>query len=171
MTRSVHTTRPSSRQVVRSGLAIALTAAWLVFLRPQHLGGPAAYVIVAGDSMLPGLHSGDLVVAMGQQAYGVGDVIVYAIPAGEPGAGSQVIHRIIGGDQTAGFITQGDNRDTADPWRPRPNDVVGKLALSAPTVGRALAFARSPLGLGGLTGFGVFAFILFAGAPRRASSM
>ena len=170
MTRSVHPRRPSRRQVLRAALGLAITAAWLVFLRPQHLGGPAAYVIVVGDSMLPGLHSGDLVVAMGQEAYGVGDVIVYAIPAGEPGAGSQVIHRIIGGDPEAGFVTQGDNRDTADPWRPRPNDVVGKLALSLPTMGRALAFARSPLGLGGLIGFGVFAFILFEGAPRRRAA-
>ena len=170
MTRFVHTTRPSRRQVLRAALGIALAAAWLVFLRPQHLGGPAAYVIVAGDSMLPALESGDLVVAMGQEAYGVGDVIVYAIPAGEPGAGSQVIHRIIGGDPAAGFITQGDNRDTADPWRPRPTDVVGTLELAVPTAGRVLAFARSPLGLGGLTGFGMFAFILFAGAPRRSAS-
>ena len=166
----MYTARLSGRQLVRAGLCLAITAAWFVFLRPQHLGGPAAYVIVAGDSMLPGLESGDLVVAMGREACGIGDVIVYAIPAGEPSAGSQVIHRIIGGDPAAGFVTQGDNRDTADPWRPKPNDVVGKLAISLPTVGRAFAFARSPLGLGGLTGFGVFAFLLLAGGPRQRAS-
>jgi signal peptidase I len=164
------TTRRSIGRVVRGGLALTIAAAWFVLLRPQHLGGPAAYVIVAGDSMLPGLHSGDLVVAMSKQAYAVGDVIVYAIPADSPGAGSQVIHRIIGGDAEAGFITQGDNRDTADPWRPTSRDVVGRLALSVPAVGHAFAFVRSPLGLGALAGFSLFAFLVVGDAPRKQAA-
>jgi signal peptidase len=162
--------RQSLRSVVRAALALGLAASWLVLLRPQNLGGPAAYVIVAGDSMLPDLRTGDLVVAARQPAYGIGDVIVYAIPDGEPGAGSQVIHRIVGGDSAAGFITQGDNRDTVDPWRPTPGEIVGRPALSIPALGRALAFVRSPLGLGALAGFGAFVFILLSGTePKKAT--
>ncbi len=157
-------------RLVRAAVALGLAAAWLALLRPQNLGGPAAYVIVAGDSMLPGLRTGDLVLAVRQPAYAVGDVIVYAIPAGKPGAGSQVVHRIVGGDAVAGFITQGDNRDTADPWRPTPDEIVGRPALSVPAAGRALAFVRSPLGLGALAGFGAFVFILLSGTSRKPAA-
>lgn len=163
-------TRLAIGRLVRAALALALAAAWLVLLRPQNLGGPAAYVIVAGDSMLPNLRTGDLVLAVRQPTYAVGEVIVYAIPAGKPGAGSQVIHRVVGGDSAAGFITQGDNRDTVDPWRPTSDEIVGRPALSIPAVGRALAFVRSPLGLGALAGFGAFVFILHAGADRKPAT-
>ena len=159
--------RRATGRVARTCLALGLAAAWLVLLRPQNLGGPAAYVIVAGDSMQPSLRTGDLVVAAKQPTYDVGDVIVYGIPAGKPGAGSQVIHRIIGGDAETGFITQGDNRDTADPWLPTLNEIVGRPTLSIPAVGRALAFVRSPLGLGALAGFGAFVFILLSGTDRK----
>jgi signal peptidase I len=109
-------------------------------------------VIVSGESMEPALEAGDLVVTVRKRGYDVGDVIAYRIPDGEPGAGVLVIHRIVGGSAGAGYITQGDNREGRDPWRPRPHDVVGTEAVSVPRVGLGLAHVRTPLGLAVLAG-------------------
>lgn len=109
-------------------------------------------MIVSGESMEPTLHAGDLVLTVRKRAYEVGDVVAYRIPEGQPGAGVLVIHRIVGGSARAGYITQGDNRDGRDPWRPRPSDVVGAKGVSVPRVGLALVYLRTPLGLAALAG-------------------
>ena len=105
-----------------AGLALTVAAVvfWALFLRPQSLGGPAAYVLVSGKSMLPRYHTGDLVLVEQQSRYHVGEVIAYHVPKGDPMAGAQVIHRIIGGDAQHGFVVQGDNRTAPDVWRPKP---------------------------------------------------
>lgn len=140
--------------------AVAIAAVWFALFRPTTLGGPAAYVVVAGDSMLPGLRSGDLVVAQQRPSYGVGDVVVYRVPAGEPGAGASVIHRVAGGSLQDGLVTRGDNTGAPDMWHPGPADVLGAAWFSVPGFGRIVAFVRSPLGLGAVAGFGVFALLL-----------
>jgi hypothetical protein len=47
-------------------LTTALFLAWFLLLRPVTLGGPVGYVIVAGVSMEPAFHTGDLAVLLGQ---------------------------------------------------------------------------------------------------------
>ena len=140
-------------------------ALWLVFLRPGALGGPGAYVVVEGTSMLPSVHGGDLVVARKSDAYRVGDVVAYHIPGDGVGAGRLVIHRIVGGSAAQGYVVKGDNRALADPWRPRPGDIAGRALAVAPRVGSALVVLRSPLGLASLAG--LLTLLSFAGGPRR----
>jgi signal peptidase I len=148
---------------------IALIAFWALFLRPTFLGGPATYVIVSGQSMEPTLHTGDLVFALKNSSYRSGDVIAYRIPKGDSGAGAMVIHRVIGGSAREGYITQGDNREGRDQWRPKPHDVLGTMAVSVPRVGLALAFMRTPLGIAMLAGLATFFFVA-AGRGRRRGS-
>lgn len=156
-------TRSGGRRLLRlttSVVGLALAAGWLLFLLPASLGGSAAYVIVSGTSMQPTLHTGDLVVLREQSAYEVGDIVSYRVPEGDPGAGSTVIHRVVGGDAESGYVLKGDNRDTVDMWRPRPDDVAGRQLVAAPYAGRVLAFLRSTLGLallGGLLTTGLVA--------------
>ena len=76
---------------VAAAILVGVTALAL----PVALGGNTTYTIVAGRSMEPALESGDLVITRRQASYEVGDVIVYEIPAGDPGAGVKVIHRIV----------------------------------------------------------------------------
>jgi signal peptidase len=149
-------------------LTVALIVAWAVLLRPQLLGGPAAYVIVSGASMEPALANGDLVVATKKDSYRVGDVVAYRVAKGEPGDGALVIHRVVGGSATAGYLTKGDNREGRDLWRPRPNDVLGSVSVRLPRAGLLLALIRTPLGLAALAGLMTFLFVS-AGRKREAT--
>jgi signal peptidase I len=148
-------------------LTVALVAAWFFLLRPQMLGGPAGYVMVSGTSMLPGYHNGDLIVVHAESQYRVGDVVAYRVPEGDPAAGLQVIHRIVGGSPARGFVMQGDNRSAPDIWRPKPGDVVGAAWLDVPKGGVVLAFLHSPLLLASLAAGIVFA--IFLGGSARKS--
>jgi len=114
-------------------IALILIGGFFV-LRPQVLGGPVAYAVMHGSSMVPTLHDGDLVVAERHTHYQQGDVIVYRISAGLPGAGEIIIHRIVGGDGSTGFITQGDNVRGADPVNPRTANVLGSVWFYVPAV-------------------------------------
>jgi signal peptidase I len=133
---------------VRNLLACALLLAalgWLFFLRPQVLGGPAAYVLVSGNSMEPALDAGSLVIAFRQDEYQVGDVVVYRVPVGGPAAGRLVIHRIVGGSAESGYVMRGDNTSGSDIWRPAPRDIIGQSEVVVPGVRPVLLFARSPI--------------------------
>ena len=175
-TRPIEIRRPRARPRVgvRRALALLLmlviAAAWFVFLRPGALGGPATYVIVAGASMEPKLHSNDLVVAFEERSYSVGDVVVYRVPAAESGAGTYIVHRIVGGDPHRGFLVQGDSRQGPDHWEPRADEILGKMQLHVPHVGTALVFLRGPAGLALIAGLISFLLVLwvFAGSGAEA---
>lgn len=159
---------PTRRRLRGAAVVLAwlvVGAGWAMVLRPQFLGGPAAYVAVAGDSMEPGLSTGDLVVALRRDGYRRGDVVVYRVPAGEPGAGTMVIHRIVGGSAADGFVLRGDNRGTDDLWRPLTDDIAGKLAVTLPRGAAVLQRARTPAGMGLLAGL-VTASMIVAGRRR-----
>jgi signal peptidase len=141
-------------------LTIAAVVFWVMFLRPQSLGGSAAYVLVSGHSMLPRYKTGDLVLVEKHSSYHVGEVIAYHVPKGSPVAGAQVIHRIIGGNGKTGFIVKGDNRTAPDVWHPTNKDVVGAKALRIPDGVLVLTILRSPLLLGLLAASFAFVFIL-----------
>jgi len=121
----------------------AAIGAWFVWLRPQGLGGPAAYVVVSGESMVPTLQPADLAIARREDRYEVGDVVVYRVPPGEPAEGSLVIHRITGGDATT-FAMRGDSASAPDLWRPTTEDVVGRVTFVVPQAGRLLPLLRMP---------------------------
>lgn len=129
--------------------AIQWVAVGLVVLA-IHQGFVAA-VMVSGDSMLPNLRNGDIVVAVKQRDYTVGDVAVFRIPEGV-GQGQSVIHRIVDGSSQQGWTFQGDNRDLADPWLVRDRDIVGTPRAVVPGGTRWLRLAaeRAPYVIAGL---------------------
>src|SRR6266850_3122564 len=152
------------------GIAVAVLVClfWAQYLRPQSFGGRAAYVLVSGKSMLPRYHTGDLVLVEKQSSYHVGQLIAYRVPKGDPMAGAQVIHRIIGGSAQKGFVVQGDNRTAPDVWRPKPRDIVGAKALRIPNAVLILQFLRSPLVLALLAACFVFVRVLLPGDENEA---
>lgn len=147
-------------------LTAGAIAVWIFVLRPGSLGGPATYIVVAGTSMQPGMHTGDLVLSLKQDSYQRGDVVTFEVPEGEDGAGTLIIHRIVGGNAEDGFITQGDNRDSIDYWRPKPEDIKGKRFLLIPQGGQLLALLRTPAALGILAGLFAFIAVLVPPDPK-----
>ena len=154
-----------AKQVARLAVSLTVVALWCVLLRPQALGGPAAYLVVRGDSMLPTYESGDLLILHSAPGYAVGDVVAYLVPKGEFGEGHLVVHRIVGGDAGAGFVLEGDNNPAPDPWQPKLVDVVGRPWVAIPKVGGVVAWARQPLILGALAASFAVAFVI--GRPSR----
>jgi signal peptidase len=130
--------------VLNIAVTLVLAVFWWNLYRPQFVGGPAGYARVSGESMESTLVDGDLVITREHDSYHVGEVIAYRIPEGNRLAGVGVIHRIVGGSADAGYITQGDNRDTTDPWRPTAREVIGSVALRIPLAGSLVGFLRSP---------------------------
>lgn len=143
----------------------ALVVAWVFLLRPASLGGPVSYVIVSGHSMEPTLHTNDLAVVRKQSAYGENDVIAFHVPEGEPGAGATIIHRIVGGASEDGFVVQGDNKESPDPWRPTNKDVLGKVWFHLPGGGGLLSWLREPLNAGLLAG--LFAMLMVLSPAKQ----
>jgi signal peptidase I len=129
-------------------LAVLVTGWWVVLRPTSFLGGPATFVVIRGTSMLPTLHTGDLVIAEAQSSYQVGEVVVYQVPRGQPGAGDDLIHRIVGGSAAAGYVLQGDNNAAPDPWTVPAADIRGKEALHVSGTGGWLLVLHSPLFLG-----------------------
>jgi signal peptidase len=148
----------------------ALMVVWAVTLRPQALGGPAMFVAVRGSSMLPAYEHGDLVVVQSADGYEVGDVVAYRVPAGEIGEGRVVIHRIVGGDATAGFTLQGDNNSAPDPWHPGQADMVGIAVFRVSHAGRIISLVQQPAILAGMAS-AIVVTVFLARPPRPRDGM
>lgn len=157
---------PYAKAVVLIAAQLAIVAALLWFCLPQTLGGRAGWVLVSGTSMLPHLHTGDLVLVRHRSNYHVGEVIAYRVPEGEVGGGRIVIHRIVGGSGRIGWTLQGDNRTAPDLWHPTNHDVVGAKQLRIPNAWFVLRFFHMPVLLALFAGFAVFFWIAFTGHAK-----
>jgi signal peptidase I len=122
---------------------------------PAQLGGNLSLVVVSGHSMDGTYRTGDLLLAWPDTDYHVGEIVVYQIPKGEPGAGFRVVHRVIN-KENGHFTTQGDNRDTSDMWQPTVHDVVGHPFFRIRAGGLALKWLLSPIALALVVGVCVY---------------
>ena len=129
-------------------VVVVIVTAWFALLRPTGLGGPATFIIVSGNSMEPTYSDGDLVVLHKASEYTSGDIVAYPMMT-HFDTGRLVIHRVVGHD-AEGIITQGDNRETEDPWRPTNEDIRGAAWLHIPKLGSYMAWLQQPNHLGGL---------------------
>jgi signal peptidase I len=129
---------------------VGAVAAWLA-LAPAQVGGAVTYVIVAGASMEPHIHAGDLVLVRSAPLYHVGDVVAYQ----NREMGRVVLHRII--DLQGGrYVLKGDANSWVDSYHPTREDIIGRMWARVPRLGRALEWLRKPehaaVAAGGLTG-------------------
>jgi signal peptidase len=152
--------------LIAAQLAILAALGW--FCLPQRFGGRADWVMVSGTSMLPHLHTGDLVLVERQSSYHVGEVVAYRVPKGQVGAGYTVIHRIIGGNGKTGWRMKGDNRTAPDLWYPKNQDVVGLKLLRIPHAWFVLRLLHMPILLALFAGFAAFFTIVFGGKGEEA---
>lgn len=143
------------------GLLVLALALGAYFLWPSPLGGRVSYVMVSGPSMEPSLRGGDLVLVRPSVSYAVGEVVAYVSPVGT------IVHRIVGGSPEAGFVLKGDNRETTDPYRPRPHELLGKVWLRVPSGAIPLAYLRRPANALVLAVSLLGLLLLGTGAKRR----
>lgn len=107
---------------------------------------PTLAVAIRTWSMTPLLTRGDLVILRptGENSrYSVGQIAVFR--PGEDAGGEWIMHRLVGGDATSGFITRGDANDSTDqeshfpPIRPEwiagVAVTAGNLPLKVPLLG------------------------------------
>lgn len=129
---------PTATRVLIESVSAALGLA-LLGIVALTLTGSVAWVITTGDSMEPGFRSGDVAVVRPAADYAVGDVIAY-----HNGDLQQIVlHRVI--DEVDGLlVTQGDNNEWVDSYRPRPDEVLGTLRLHMPGLGRVLRMLFEP---------------------------
>ena len=161
---------PYARAIALIVAQLTLVAALLWFCLPQTLGGRAGWVLVSGTSMLPHLHTGDLVLVEHQSGYHVGEVVAYRVPKGQIGAGHVVIHRIVSGNGATGWTLKGDNRTAADLWHPTNHDVIGAKRLRIPDAWFVLRVFHMPFLLALFAGVAVFLWIALAGDQEETAA-
>jgi len=158
---------PRVRAVVLIAAQLAFVGVLLWYCLPQSFGGRAGWVMVSGTSMLPRLHTGDLVLVEHRSSYHVGEVVAYRVPKGQVGAGHVVIHRIIGGNGTKGWTMKGDNRTARDLWYPTNHDVIGAKTLRIPDAWFVLRVFHMPVLLALFAAFGAFFWIAFGAEEEK----
>jgi signal peptidase I len=146
---------------LRSGLAtlalvIVAGVAWFYFA-PTKIGGQSRYVVTSGISMEPRFHTGDLAIVRPASNYRVGEIVAYWSNV----LHTVVLHRIIAKDGNS-YEFKGDNNHFIDPVRPTRSELLGKLWLHVPRLGRVLEMLHTPVAaallcavVGLLTLFGV----------------
>ncbi|MFM7044998.1 MAG: S26 family signal peptidase [Ilumatobacteraceae bacterium] len=163
---------PVIRQLATALLLLVIAA--VIYAWPASFGGRSTIVFVSGTSMLPTLTSDDVVFAREHANYAVGDLVVFRIPDGTIGAevgaagDAYVIHRIVGGSESTGWVTKGDNRNSVDPWFLGEDDIVGLAERKASIGPAALTVVR--LMLTPLVWAAVAALVVFAVAFRRVGA-
>lgn len=103
-------------------------------------GRPFLLSVIRSHSMYPLVTRGDLVLVHSlspDQAVNIGDVVLFKAENGSLASQGWVIHRIVGGNETDGYITQGDFNDESDQANGGSGPVQrGWIASRALTLGR-----------------------------------
>jgi len=115
-----------------------------IYFWPTSLGGDTTIMMVQGQSMLPTILPGSLLVAKAAPEYNIGDIVAYEQRDG--GASKIVVHRIIDVDNN-GFIIKGDNNPKKDAGYPTEDEILGTVLFSTPYVGDILGLFRNPIAL------------------------
>lgn len=134
------------RKALVAGLSLFVMA-WLFAFGPRQLGGPVTYIITSGNSMEPGIHDGDLVLARRQSGYAVNDVVAYH----NPEMGRTVLHRIVAREGER-VTLKGDHNTWLDSHHPKASAIYGRMWIRVPGAGKVVGFFRSPMiaGVAGL---------------------
>ncbi|MFZ5823188.1 MAG: signal peptidase I [Bacillota bacterium] len=125
-----------------------LVAGSLAIIMGGLAGRPVLLAAVPTTSMVPALYPGDLiaVVPLLGRRLSVGQIVVFKTEK-DP---TWIVHRIIGGSEQEGFITQGDGNQTPDPYLVYPRHVAGVVPMVGERVAKvsglgALSLERGPL--------------------------
>ena len=123
-------------------LLIVILLPLAVLFWPTTLGGDTGFLIVQGNSMLPTILPGSLVIIKKQPTYQIDDIVSYTLSEGT--ASKNVVHRII--DEAEGdFIIKGDNNPKQDVGLQSIDAINGKVVFATPYFGDLMLFVRNPV--------------------------
>lgn len=144
-----------------------LVAGSLAIIMGGLAGRPVLLAAVPTSSMEPVLHPGDLIVVVPPLGRRLeqGQIVVFKTEQ-DP---TWIVHRIMGGDEVQGFITQGDANRTVDPHRVFPRHVAGVIPLVGGRVAKVSGLGALSLGRGPLSNPYVAAVAMVAGIYLLAS--
>ncbi len=102
------------------------------------IAGIHSFVVLTG-SMEPFVNPGDLVLVNKEDYYNVGDVVAFST------RGTIIVHRIHSVEDNY-IITKGDANNYIDPWKIRPDKIIGKAFAVLPYIGLPLVVISRLLG-------------------------
>ena len=123
-------------------LLIAILLPLAVFFWPTGFGGDTGFLIVQGNSMLPTILPGSMVIIKKQPTYQIDDIVSYTLSEGT--ASKNVVHRIIK-ETEDGFIIKGDNNPKQDIGVQSIDSINGKVIFATPYIGEIMLFVRNPV--------------------------
>lgn len=129
--------------------AIGVVAVLLIASVLPIPGGVKTFVVQSG-SMEPAIKTGSVVVVKSASAYKIGDVITFG-PYSK--TRPPTTHRIAEIKVNAGapvYTTRGDANNATDTRTVSGRDILGKVRLTVPYVGYAVATAKKPWGFAAL---------------------
>jgi len=135
-------------------ISIIVLIPFVIYFWPASYGGDTTIMMVQGNSMLPTIPPGSLVVAKQSSQYYVDDIVAYEKQYGR-GLSQIVVHRIIDVADN-GFVIKGDNNPKKDDFDSTDDIILGKVLFSTPYVGDMISLFRNPIVL-------VFAAVAVAG--------
>jgi len=122
-------------------LLIVILLPLAIFFWPTTLGGDTGFLIVHGNSMLPTILPGSLVIIKKQPTYQIDDIVSYILS--EDTASKNVVHRII--EETEdGFVIKGDNNPKQDIGLHTSDVINGKVIFATPYFGDLMLLVRNP---------------------------
>ena len=113
-----------------------------LYLWPTFLGGDTEFLLVQGNSMLPTIQPGSLVITKKAPEYHIGDIVSYT--QHESGLKKVIVHRIAE-ETDKGFVIIGDNNQNKDPGFPISDDINGKVIFATPFIGDIVILLRNPV--------------------------
>lgn len=132
---------PKSMSKKLNLILILVSLPFIIYLWPMSLGGDTNFLMVQGQSMLPTILPGSLVIVKQTAPYQIDDIVAYFLREGQ--AAKIVVHRIM--DETPrGFVIQGDNNPKKDKGYPTEDNIIGKVVFATPYVGDLLVLLRNP---------------------------
>ena len=125
---------------------IAVIAIFLILSVFPLKSGYGTFIVLSG-SMEPKIHAGSVVAIKTQRDYQVGDVITFGENTKKK---KPTTHRIIevkrNNQDDIVYITKGDANNAADQQPVGEDKVLGKVFLSIPLIGYAVASTQKPIG-------------------------
>jgi len=133
-------------------LGLFILAAGLLLISSFSIPGvPFDTRSVLTGSMEPAIPTGSIVFIIPKDNYGEGDIITFHRK--ESQLEIPITHRIMGAEMVDGqfiYVTQGDGNEYADTAAVYQDEILGKVVLHVPYLGKLLDIAKTPFGFAAL---------------------